>query len=173
VLDSFCGTGQSTAILAQQYPHALVAGVDQSVYRLDRHQAGKSDNYLLLRAQAEDIWQLLLADGIQLRHHFLLYPNPWPKQKHLQRRIHGHASFSWLLRLGGSIELRSNWQLYTEEFGIAMHLAGRRGRVCRIAGDSPLTRFEEKYWRSGHSLWCYRCGPPVTKQEEYATVPGR
>ena len=38
---------------------------------------------------------------------------------------------------GGRVELRSNWQLYVEEFGSALHLAGHRG-VCR-------TRFKRRH----------------------------
>ena len=159
VLDSFCGTGQSTALLAQLHPQHLVVGVDQSCHRLQKHQPAARENYLLLRATAEDIWQLLLRDQLSLDHHYLFYPNPWPKSKYLQRRVHGHASFPWLLQLGGSVELRSNWQLYVEEFGVAMHLAGRHGAVARISGDPPLTLFEKKYRDSGHHLWRYRFQP--------------
>ncbi|WP_116368373.1 tRNA (guanine(46)-N(7))-methyltransferase TrmB [Parahaliea mediterranea] len=156
VLDSFCGTGQSTATLARRHPDHLVVGIDKSAQRLERHVVGGSDNYLLLRAECEGIWQLLLQRGWQPQYHYLLYPNPWPKSGHLQRRVHGHASFPLLLQLGGAIELRSNWQLYVEEFGLAMQLAGRPGQVLRIAGDPPLTLFEDKYRKSGHALWCYR-----------------
>ena len=160
ILDSFCGTGQSTALLAQRHPDCLVAGVDQSAHRLGKHVAEDAGNYLLLRAQAEDIWQLLLRDGYRLAHHYLLYPNPWPKNKHLQRRIHGHPGFAWLIALGGAVELRSNWQLYVEEFGFAMHLAGGRGCVARVLEEPPMTLFEEKYRRSGHALWRYTQTPP-------------
>lgn len=160
VLDSFCGTGESSIALARRHPDHLVIGVDQSAHRLGKHRPADLPNYLLVRAPAEDLWQLLLADGLSLDHHYLFYPNPWPKGKHLQRRVHGHAGFAWLLRLGGRIELRSNWQLYVEEFGTAMHLAGRRGLVTRVAAEVPLTAFERKYRDSGHSLWCYRSAAP-------------
>lgn len=159
VLDSYCGTGQSTATLAGQHPQCLVAGVDQSAFRLAKHVPGAADNYLLLRANAEDIWQLLLDDDRRLAHHYLLYPNPWPKSKHLQRRVHGHPGFVRLLALGGHIELRSNWQLYVEEFGCAMHIAGARACVSRVSGEPALTLFEEKYRRSEHHLW--RCSATV------------
>lgn len=161
VLDSFCGTGKSTALLAAQYPEHLVVGVDQSAHRLGKHQnLGQEQGYLLLQANCEDIWQLLLRDGLLLDHHYLLYPNPWPKAKHLQRRVHGHASFPWLLQLGGAVELRSNWQLYVEEFGLAMHIAGRRGLIARASGEPALTLFEEKYHRSEHPLWRYSAASP-------------
>lgn len=154
VLDSFCGTGQSTALLARRFPGHLVVGVDKSAHRLDRYR-GAGENTLLLHANCEDIWQLLAADGLKLDHHYLLYPNPWPKAKHLQRRVHGHGSLSLLLALGGSITLRSNWQLYVEEFGLALHLAGRRGAVRRVDDREPISLFERKYRESGHALWQY------------------
>jgi tRNA (guanine-N7-)-methyltransferase len=156
VLDSFCGTGHSTAALAERHPEHLVIGIDKSARRLEKHVGGNSDNYLLVRADCEDIWSLLLRDGLRADFHYLLYPNPWPKAGHLQRRIHGHASFPLLLRLGGVLELRSNWQLYVEEFGLAMHLAGHRGCVSKLQQNNiDLSLFERKYRQSGHELWSY------------------
>jgi tRNA (guanine-N7-)-methyltransferase len=154
VLDSFCGTGHSTAALAARHPGHLVVGIDKSARRLAKHPSGSGDNYLLLQADCEDIWSLLVRAGLRTDYHYMLYPNPWPKAGHLQRRIHGHASFPLLLQLGGTLELRSNWQVYVEEFGCAMHLAGQRGCVSRLAqSDSDLSLFEQKYRRSGHDLW--------------------
>ena len=97
VLDSFCGTGLSTAALAARYPGHLVIGIDKSAARLNKHTGEPADNCLLLQADCGEIWKLLAADGCKLDRHFLLYPNPWPKAKHLQRRIHGHHSFPLLL----------------------------------------------------------------------------
>jgi len=156
VVDSFCGTGRSTAALAGRHPEHFIIGIDKSASRLAKHPPAESDNYVLLQADCEDIWQLLVLDGLQADFHYILYPNPWPKRAHLQRRIHGHASFGLLLQLGGLLELRSNWQLYVEEFGVAMHLAGHRGIVSAVAdSDIGLTLFEQKYRQSGHELWAY------------------
>jgi tRNA (guanine-N7-)-methyltransferase len=156
VLDSFCGTGHSTAAFAARHPGHLVVGIDKSARRLAKHQRGSNDNYLLLQADCEDIWNLLAQAGLRTDYQYMLYPNPWPKSGHLQRRIHGHASFPLLLQLGGKLELRSNWQIYVEEFGCAMHLAGQRGCVSRLAESSyDLSLFEQKYRRSGHELWSY------------------
>lgn len=160
ILDSFCGTGHSTAALAERHPGHLVLGIDKSAQRLAKHPYPGTDtdrrNYLLLRADCEAIWQLLVRDGLRVDFHYILYPNPWPKAKHLQRRVHGHASFPLLLQLGGTLELRSNWQLYIEEFGVAMHLAGHRGCVSELAFDgTDLSLFEQKYRKSGHDLWAY------------------
>ncbi|MGB1139371.1 MAG: tRNA (guanine(46)-N(7))-methyltransferase TrmB [Halioglobus sp.] len=157
ILDSFCGTGLSTTRLAERFPDSLVVGIDKSANRLAKRPPQAGDNCLLLRAECEDIWRLLARDGFNAHRHFLLYPNPWPKSAHLKRRIHGHPGFRALCALGGEMELRSNWQLYVEEFGAAMLIAGTRGMVARVPEDEPeLTLFERKYRRSGHDLWRYR-----------------
>lgn len=155
VLDSFCGTGHSTQQLARRFPNFLVVGVDKSASRLARHPGDGGENLLLLQADCEDIWQQLVADGHKLEHHCLFYPNPWPKAKHLQRRVHGHGSFPLLIKLGGAITLRSNWQIYVEEFGLAMHLCGRQGVVSRVDARQPISLFERKYQDSQHILWQY------------------
>nr|WP_259371810.1 methyltransferase domain-containing protein [Caldimonas mangrovi] len=156
VLDSACGTGESTAALARRHPEALVVGVDQSEERIERGRRKLGGvlpgNALLLRADVTDIWALLEAQGLRLTHHYLLYPNPWPKSEHLQRRWHGHPRFRELLALGGHIELRTNWRLYAEEFEIALRCAGWRARCTDVNDAEPLTPFERKYRDSGHPL---------------------
>ena len=101
---------------------------------------------------------LLEIDRLSVDYHYLLYPNPWPKPGHLKRRVHGDPAFSSLLQLGGTVELRSNWQVYVEEFGSALHLAGHFSRVDSVAnGEVPVSLFEAKYAASGHRLWRLRC----------------
>ncbi len=160
VLDSFCGTGMSTALLAQRHPDALVIGVDQSAHRLARHPE-LPDNARLLQAHCEAVWRHLAEQGRRLSHHYLLYPNPWPKPGHVSRRIHGHPAFPLLPSLGGQVEVRSNWQLYVEEFGVALLQLGIPARVQCIAADAPpITRFEHKYRESGQDLWCLQAKLP-------------
>ena len=161
VLDSFCGTGHSTRALAERHRDCLVIGVDKSGHRLARHGQAPGSDYLLLRADCEPVWRFLADSGQRLHAHYLLYPNPWPKPGHLQRRVHGHPAFPLLLALGGRVELRSNWQLYVEEFGLAMSLSGRPGRVQRVEAGQALSLFERKYRDSGHTLWSFVCDTPM------------
>ena len=155
VFDSFCGTGMSSASLAQRHADCLVIGIDKSAHRLARHQPADADNYLLVQAECGDFWRLAAAAGWALERHYLLYPNPWPKPAQLKRRVHGSADFHDLLALGGTVELRSNWPVYTDEFGRALELAGCEPMVERFEPEQPLTLFERKYRESGHELW--RC----------------
>ena len=157
MLDSGCGTGRSSVLLAQANPQALVVGVDQSVARLER--AGRRfaplpDNLLLLRADCAGLWRLIVAAGWRLARHQLLYPNPWPKSAHLKRRWHGHPVWPTVLALGGELEMRSNWPLYLEEVKAALAINGLTATL-EVLPDvcEPVTDFEEKYQASGQRLW--------------------
>ncbi len=164
MLDSGCGTGTSTALLAARFPEAVVVGIDQSEARLSRFREPTPSNMRLVRARAEDFWRLLRADGIRPARHFLLYPNPWPKAAQLKRRWHGHPVFPELLALGGQLELRTNWRIYAEEFRMAAGICGIEAPpVVSFSVESPLTPFERKYAESGHRL--YRLGINLEESE--------
>jgi tRNA G46 methylase TrmB len=155
ILDSFCGTGMSTAFLARHNPEACVIGLDKSSHRLSKHTV-ESPNYLLIRAECESFWQCLVHENINIEQHWMLYPNPWPKAGQLKRRIHGHPSFPLIKTLGGQIELRTNWHIYAKEFYQACEQLGIRGTLEPFAPATPMTLFETKYLARGHGLWCYR-----------------
>ena len=153
ILDSFCGTGMSTAKLAKQFPEALVIGIDKSQDRLTKHVPGTENNYHLFRASCEHTWAALVQAGIRCHRHYLLYPNPWPKKSHLKRRVHGHPAFPLLSALGGTVTLRSNWLTYVEEFAASMTLLDYQSEVSEIKPTDPLTLFERKYSANSENLW--------------------
>lgn len=166
ILDACCGVGQSTRLLAKQNPNALVIGVDKSAHRINRnvedHQHADSyqaDNYHLVRADLNDFYRLVKAANWPVSKHYILYPNPWPKSKHIQRRWHGSAVFPQMTSIGQQLILRSNWRLYLEEFQQAAGQVGLLGDISLVehASDSQepaLTPFEAKYLASGQN--CYQ-----------------
>lgn len=161
ILDAGCGTGMSTRMLADRYPEHTVIGVDRSAIRLRKagwtEAATAVDNCIFVRARLESFWRLARAAGWQLSHHFLLYPNPWPKPAHLGRRWHAHPVFGDILTLGGLLEMRCNWRIYAEEFAMAVNAhIGQMPGIERITGTDPISRFEAKYAASGHDLYRVR-----------------
>ncbi|NQY34108.1 MAG: SAM-dependent methyltransferase [Alteromonadaceae bacterium] len=161
ILDACCGVGQSTRILAQQNPDALVIGVDKSAHRLKRNveqaklanDVVSAENCHLIRADLNDFYRLVLAAKWPVTRHYVLYPNPWPKSKHLQRRWHGSGVFPQMIKIGQQIILRSNWLLYLQEFLQAVEIAGLTGEIKSFVSDEPLTPFEAKYQASGQQCW--------------------
>ena len=125
ILDSGCGTGKSSILLGEMYPHCVVIGVDQSIARLSRNKSYKqsdqdddnnnnddvatsvhnmdgSDNVLLLRAELSDFWKCCLSstqwfESVSIYKHYLLYPNPYPKKSRLKSRFYAHPAFPLLM----------------------------------------------------------------------------
>jgi tRNA G46 methylase TrmB len=163
ILDACCGVGQSTRLLAQKNPRAIVIGVDKSDHRINRNVEGfdvnngfNADNFYLVRADLNDFYRLVKAAKWPVSKHFILYPNPWPKSKHLQRRWHGSAVFPQMTRIGNELILRSNWRIYLDEFQQAashVDLTGDISEVAIVDAGLALTPFEAKFQASGQVCW--------------------
>ena len=163
ILDACCGVGQSTRILAKQNPQALVIGVDKSDHRINRNVEGfdvddgfNAQNYHLVRADLNDFYRLVKTADWPVSKHYILYPNPWPKSKHLQRRWHGSAVFPQMTSIGQQLILRSNWRIYLAEFQQAAKLVDLQGQIDALPvvdSSLALTPFEAKYQASGQVCW--------------------
>ena len=162
ILDSGCGTGESTLNIALANPGIPVIGIDKSVARLSK--AGTApQNAFLVRAELLDFWRLALekvkAGQWHIPYHALYYPNPWPKQSEATRRFHLHPIFPTLLQLGDVIELRTNWEIYAREFAEAARVATQvatpdRTIACEaFEPEHPITAFERKYKEARQQLW--------------------
>ena len=180
ILDSGCGTGESTLNIAVAHPDIPVIGIDKSAARLTKGGAGGNSarlndaapqNAFLVRAELLDFWRLALekvkAGAWHIPYHALYYPNPWPKQSEASRRFHLHPIFPTLLQLGDIIELRSNWEIYAREFAEAAHVlqempvsdcfpSSRVAMTIRSEAfepKRPITAFERKYNEARQQLW--------------------
>ena len=175
VLDSGCGTGESTLHLAKKFPNVPVIGIDKSAVRLSKagnerqlevSAGGSCDvpaNAFWVRAELLDFWRLafekVYAGEWQILHHALYYPNPWPKESEATRRFHLHPIFPTLLRLSPVTELRTNWDIYAREFAEAAHVLGDalslqfKVELGAFNPENPETAFERKYKEARQQLW--------------------
>ncbi|MCQ2121297.1 MAG: methyltransferase domain-containing protein [Fibrobacter sp.] len=188
ILDSGCGTGESTLHLAKKFPDIPVIGIDKSAARLTRGENGGRDelarnfataerncprNAFWIRAELLDFWRLALekvqAGEWAIPYHALYYPNPWPKQSEATRRFHLHPIFPTLMALGETLELRTNWEIYAQEFKKAAEIlatfcptgtspaAHLVVKLSSFTPDTPCTAFERKYSAAGQTLWRVIC----------------
>jgi len=160
LLDSGCGTGDSTINIAKSYPDYLVLGIDKSSKRLNQAQQKiNSENVRFITANLVEFWIGLKLVNASIAANFILYPNPWPKQKHLKKRWHAHPVMPLLPMISKYIELRTNWRIYAEEFcGRLTKLTGSVMTVEKINPTNPISAFEEKYFESNHDLFRLRYG---------------
>ena len=189
ILDSGCGTARSSRWLGEQFPDHTIIGIDRSFVRLNRNLSSKegtfsennseesqrpfqavSSNVLLVRAELTDFWRCCLDTNWDITHHYILYPNPYPKKNRCKRRFYAHPSFPLILKIGGEITLRSNWEGYLNEFALSVQFASdlydrvksqsqdeienyalpyfedaKVGPIERVDKSVALTNFEKKY----------------------------
>lgn len=158
IIDACCGVGDSTRHFAKSFPDHFVIGLDKSESRLARErQDGPMENIMLVRTDLNDFYRLAAAADIRPERHYILYPNPWPKAAHLKRRWHGSPVFPSIVRMGGMLELRSNWDVYLKEFQQALKLVGKHADLLEFEAVNPITPFEAKYKRSHQMLWRLTC----------------
>jgi tRNA (guanine-N7-)-methyltransferase len=158
ILDSGCGTGESTITLAKLFPDCLIVGVDKSAQRIQKGanvlKKLRLQNCLLLRSDVSFFWQFLIETQTKISEHFILYPNPWPKKKHVLRRWHAHSLFPKILKLSRSMTLRTNWNIYASEFAIASsYLTKNEIKPIEFETKIPITAFERKYKNSNHKIF--------------------
>jgi tRNA (guanine-N7-)-methyltransferase len=158
ILDSGCGTGESSTRLSELNPDSLIIGIDKSEKRLDKfinkENIYHKENLIIARADVVDIWRLAKQANWNIKKHYLLYPNPWPKKDQLKRRWHGHPVFPEIIKLCDDIELRTNWKIYAEEFAAGLKLIANKNIVIdTIDTDHFISPFEKKYYESGHELF--------------------
>ena len=154
ILDSGCGRGRSSLLLAKYYPHHWIVAVDQSADRLVALPIHTLDNLIIIQENCIDLWRLLAEHRLEIAMHMLLYPNPWPKKQHEKRRWYAHPIMPTLLKLSRLTIVRSNWLAYLESMAsVAMHY-GYHSHLSLIApADQALTHFEAKYFHHGTRVY--------------------
>lgn len=156
-IDSCCGTGMSSYQLAKSFPNHWIIGIDQSKERLSRFSKRKPSNLLFVRANIYDFCRLINSNHWNVDSHTIFYPNPWPKLKHLTRRVYGNPSFKEILDLSPILEVRSNWEQYLLELKIAVLTIYPTARISisHFISNDPISLFEMKYFK--HNSPCFRC----------------
>lgn len=164
IIDACCGVGESTLALSKQFPECLVVGIDKSIARLDKNahyyqckSAENGDvfnNVMLLRADLNDFWRLLSTSELHhaVKKQFILYPNPYPKKAQLGKRWYASPIMKNIVSVSTTIECRSNWLIYLEEFQQALSVYKVRSEIVPVA-TAPITPFERKYLASGQNCW--------------------
>ena len=148
ILDSGCGTGRSSALIAAANPDLPVIGLDRSINRLSKNplyasstrESAATDpppNLLLLRCDVVGFWYLaattlVAQDQWHISQHTIFYPNPYPKAKQLKYRWHGHAVFPYLLQVPSTMGKRKLRQPK------AFHTFAIWGLLYSLTKPSPL-----------------------------------
>jgi tRNA (guanine-N7-)-methyltransferase len=162
-LEIGCGAGDNLAALAALHPENNYLGIE-----VFRPGLGK----LMQQLQAENIThvRLISADAVHvvtdhipdqsLEGIYIFFPDPWPKKRHLKRRIL-QLEFARLLyrklQTHGRVYLATDWEEYARHIIAIMAQAG----FVNLAGQAhysprpcwrPVTRYEQRGLRLGHQV---------------------
>jgi tRNA (guanine-N7-)-methyltransferase len=87
-VDLGCGDGSFVCELAQEFPDKNFLGIERLTKRVEkvRRKAEKIENVRALRADTLFAVRYLLPEN-SVETFYLLFPDPWPKRRHQQRRI--------------------------------------------------------------------------------------
>jgi tRNA (guanine-N7-)-methyltransferase len=155
ILDSGCGKGHSCQYLQQLFPNQLIVGIDKSAYRL-RFSSKKTNCY---RANLIDFWRLAQRHNLSISRHYVLYPNPWPKNRQMQRRWYAHPIFKILMSLSPYTEIRSNWLHYLQEWQWCLQYQNLKlkSTIEQYKPQVGISAFEKKYLATDTPIYRLIC----------------
>jgi tRNA (guanine-N7-)-methyltransferase len=115
------------------------------------------DNILLHPDDARDLVRKL--PDVSIARAFVLFPDPWPKKRHVKRRLVGASLLSDLarvmkpgaeLRIGTDIADYARTMLMAFQGEAAFHWTAKRPAAWQVRPDDwPQTRYEDKAVREG------------------------
>ena len=163
-LEIGAGVGQHAITYALKHPERYLIALEQTHERsalFERRVAQHAGLGRLWRVQAKaEAFVPHFLPPRCLDRVFILYPNPWPKPKHLNRRFYGMPFMGCLisrLKEGGELILATNKFFYYEEAKLSLTTQwGLEGVQSGALSSSwhPRTPFEKKYLERGET--CYQ-----------------
>ena len=153
---------------AQANPQAFIIGCEPFEDGVVKALAGIEDHHLTnVRLHADDARPLLrwLPDA-SLARAFILFPDPWPKRKHVKRRLVGTPTLDLLARVmkpGAELRIGTDIGDYARTILLAMMAhkdfiwPAKGPQDWRLRGDDwPSTRYEQKAIREGRARYYFR-----------------
>ena len=158
------GNGEALAAMAAAYPQNNYLGIE--VHRpgvgalLRRLEAEGLTNVRIACTDAKELLAQRIAEG-SLSAVYILFPDPWHKQRHHKRRLIQAAFVALLahkLQPGGLLHLATDWEDYAQQMLAELVAAtdfentAQPGPFRLRPENRTLTRFERRGHRLGHGV---------------------
>ena len=148
-VDLGCGDGSFLCALAQRLPEKNFLGIERLVGRVRTaaRKAAAIGNMRVLRMEISYAVRYLLPHS-SVETFYLLFPDPWPKRRHWQRRIVNEKFFraiSHALTSGGTLCIATDRDDYFEKIKEIAWENPNFATVDFADIDLPHTKFERKF----------------------------
>lgn len=149
-VDLGCGDGSFLCELAEQFPEKNFLGIERLTRRVEkvRRKAGRGiDNVRVLGTDTLFAVRYLLPTN-SVEAFYLLFPDPWPKRRHQQRRI---FTGEFLDAIAAALEQSGVLRVATDQLDYFHQIQGLSRthpefEVVDLDGVVlPLTKFERKF----------------------------
>ncbi len=159
VLEIGFGMGDTLLHYAKANPDVLYLGMEvhpPGIARVLREIENQNlTNIRVIQGDAVQILKSHFPDDSLMRIN-LFFPDPWPKKKHHKRRIVRFEFASLVaqkLKPQGLFHLATDWEDYAQSMSAVMATHPAYRQVSQDRGDRPLTKFEIRGLRLGHSIF--------------------
>ena len=163
VLEIGCGMGATTAGIALAMPavdfvavEVHAPGVGSLLRLIDEHRLA---NVRVIQHDAVDVVATMIAPQSLAGIH-VFFPDPWPKKRHLKRRLLKPSFVHALgqrLAAGGYLHVATDWEDYAQEILATLAAEPLLANTVRDFAPRPdyrsLTKFEARGLKLGHGVW--------------------
>ncbi len=157
-----CGNGEFLTAWAAEKPQWNFVGFELSLASTERSQQRifrrQLNNVLLVRDDARFGIRELFPDG-SVRQLVMNFPDPWPKERHRQRRL---ISMDFAGTLAAVLEMRGSYELFTDQewyAADARDIFNESGYFdCCEVQQNPLRSVSTKYerkWKQENRITYY------------------
>ena len=148
-VDLGCGDGSFVCQLAQQFPDKNFLAIERLTKRVEkvRRKAEKIDNLRVLSTDTFFAVRYLLS-GNSVETFYLLFPDPWPKRRHQQRRIFTGDfldAVAGALEQNGMLHVATDHRDYFKQIRSVSRAHPEFEPVDLNGVVRPLTKFERKF----------------------------
>ncbi len=156
-VDLGCGDGSFLASLAARQPVHNFLGIERLAgrVRLACHKARSLPNVRILRVETTYGVRYLLPPASVSVFHFL-FPDPWPKRRHHQRRVFKEDFLDALiiaLTPGGRLHIATDQHDYFDEMTNLVHTRDEFEIVADPIKEFPATTFEKRFRDLGQPIY--------------------
>jgi tRNA (guanine-N7-)-methyltransferase len=156
-VDLGCGDGSFLASLAARRPAHNFLGVERLAGRVHSacHKARSLPNVRVLRIETAYAVRYLLPPASVSVFHFL-FPDPWPKRRHHERRVFKSDFLDALINAltpGGLLHVATDQQDYFDEMANLILARDELQIVPEQTGELPATTFEKRFRSSGQPIY--------------------